>query len=256
MLRNTLSLLAMVLLVATHAVAAQSDLTGDWNVTVQAPQGPASIRVSIKQTGDKLDGRLKSPMGEIPFDGTISGDDLQLTFPYLLQGQAVTIAMTGKVVDGSTVTGKAKFGPLGDGDWKATRIEADSNAAAASPESALPPASASAGPASASAGSAPSSFSGVWDLVIKTGMTEFPLTAMLSVNGDNVSGTISSQLGSLPVTGTVLGKLITMTMIAKTPQGDFPIKLTGELDGDAIVNGKGELAGMGQGEWSAKRSKQ
>jgi hypothetical protein len=254
MVRNTVSFIVVVLLVAVRGVATKTDLTGDWNVTAQTPQGPASIRVSIKQNGDKLEGRFKSPMGEVPFDGTISGDDVNLTFPYLLQGQAITIAMTGKKVDGSTIAGKATFGPLGDGEWKATRIEADSTSGGANgtgSQPASPPRSASSPEASAA-----NSFGGAWDLVLKAGVGEFPLTALLSVNGDNVSGTIAGPLGSLPVTGTVAGKSITMMMIAKTPQGDFPVKFTGDLDGDSIVNGKAEVGGMGQGEWSAKRSKQ
>ena len=33
------------------------------------------------------------------------------------------------------------------------------------------------------------------------------------------------------------------------------VVLTGDLDGDSIVNGKAEVAGMGQMEWTAKRIK-
>jgi hypothetical protein len=43
-------------------------------------------------------------------------------------------------------------------------------------------------------------------------------------------------------------------MIAKTPQGDIPVSLTGEVDGDSIVNGRADFGGgMGLGEWTAKR---
>ena len=45
-------------------------------------------------------------------------------------------------------------------------------------------------------------------------------------------------------------------MVAQTPQGELNVVMTGDLDGDAIVNGKAEVAGMGQMEWSAKRAKQ
>ena len=42
-------------------------------------------------------------------------------------------------------------------------------------------------------------------------------------------------------------------MTAKTPQGDLNVSLTGDVDGDSIVNGKAEVTGMGQMAWSAKR---
>jgi hypothetical protein len=32
--------------------------------------------------------------------------------------------------------------------------------------------------------------------------------------------------------------------------------MSGELSGDAIVNGKADVSGMGQMEWSAKRARQ
>jgi hypothetical protein len=34
------------------------------------------------------------------------------------------------------------------------------------------------------------------------------------------------------------------------------VTMTGDLDGDNIVNGKAEVSGLGQMEWSAKRIKQ
>ena len=40
-----------------------------------------------------------------------------------------------------------------------------------------------------------------------------------------------------------------------TPNGDIPIKMTGDVSGDAIA-GKADFGGMGEGEWSAKRAKQ
>jgi hypothetical protein len=32
--------------------------------------------------------------------------------------------------------------------------------------------------------------------------------------------------------------------------------MTGELDGDSIVNGKADISGLGQLAWTAKRAKQ
>ena len=51
------------------------------------------------------------------------------------------------------------------------------------------------------------------------------------------------------------GKAIKISMVAKTPQGDMNVEMTGDLEGDSIVNGKAEVTGMGQMEWTAKRVK-
>ena len=44
--------------------------------------------------------------------------------------------------------------------------------------------------------------------------------------------------------------------MAQTPNGNMTVMMTGDIDGDSIVNGKAEIAGLGQMEWSAKRAKQ
>jgi hypothetical protein len=90
-------------------------------------------------------------------------------------------------------------------------------------------------------------------VVLKTGGGDFPATATITEDGGKVTGTFQTQMGDLPITGTVEGKALKLSMVAKTPQGDIPVALTGDLDGDSVVNGKADFGGMGQGEWTAKR---
>ena len=96
---------------------------------------------------------------------------------------------------------------------------------------------------------------GKWDVTLKTPGGEFPATATLTEDGGKLTGTFGSQMGEAPVTGTVEGKTFKLTLLAKTPQGDMTVEMSGEVDGDSIVNGKAEIAGMGQMEWTAKRAK-
>ena len=70
-----------------------------------------------------------------------------------------------------------------------------------------------------------------------------------------MSGTFGSQMGDAPVEGTIEGHALKITMTAQTPQGAMTVVMTGDVEGDAITHGKAEIAGMGQMEWSAKRSK-
>jgi hypothetical protein len=247
--RLRLAIVALALLVAAPAFA-QTTIAGDWDLTINSPQGANTTKVTFKQDGEKVDGLFKSPAGELPFTGTLTGDDLKFTFTIQFQGQPLEIAMTGKVAGGE-MTGKANFGGMIDGDWSAKRADA----AATTATTAATTTTASTSTTTASAASAMGGLAGKWDLTFITPGGEFPANATFTEDAGKVSGTIGSQMGEAPVAGTLEGKTFKLTMTAQTPQGAMEVAMTGELDGDAI-KGKAEIAGMGQMEWSAKRAKQ
>lgn len=245
MKRASLLLLAVLatLTFAAPRASAQTSVAGDWDVTLQTPMGDNTFQVSMKQDGDKLSGVLKSPMGELPFSGgTLTGNDLKFAFEIDAQGNKIMITMTAKVV-GDTMAGKADFGGFGEGDWTAKRSGA---AAASTTAPALPK------PATTTA----AGLAGKWDVMLQTPGGEFPATATFTDTGGKISGTFGSQMGEVPIAGTLEGKALKVTMTAQTPQGDMQVVLTGDLDGDSIVNGKADVSGMGQMTWSAKRAKQ
>jgi hypothetical protein len=68
-----------------------------------------------------------------------------------------------------------------------------------------------------------------------------------------VEGTISSQMGEAPFTGTLEGKALKVAFNFATPQGTLPVVMTGDVEGDTIPNGKAEITGMGTMEWTAKK---
>ena len=249
MVRARLSLLAMLLFVPGLAFA-QTNVAGDWDVTIQSPQGTNTVLVTFKQDGEKVSGIFKSPQGELPFEGgTITGSELKFAFTVNVQGNSLIIALTGKV-DGATMTGKADFGGFAEGDWSAKRA----GAAAAATAPAAPAASPSPAPAPAAGSS--SGASGKWDVTLVTPGGEFPATATLTDTAGKLTGTFGSQMGEAAVTGTIEGKALKLTMVAQTPQGDMNVVLTGEVDGDTIVNGQAEVSGVGTMPWTAKRAKQ
>jgi hypothetical protein len=243
--------LVAILLLAAAPVFAQTNVTGDWDVTINSPQGANTIHVTFKQDGEKLSGVLKGQAGQLPFDnGSVVADDLKFSFTVPIQGTPLEITMTGKVKE-STIEGKAEFGGFGEGDWTAKR-SADAAAAPSAPATTT----AAASTTSAATTTTPGGIGGKWDVTIKTPGGDFPATATLTDDGGKLSGTFGSQMGEVPVTGSLEGKAIKLTMIAQTPQGAMNVAMTGDLDGDTIVNGKADVAGMGQMEWSAKRIKQ
>jgi len=250
MTRLKSTLLALSLLIASP-VFAQTDITGDWDVTVNSPQGSNTTPVTFKQEAGKVSGMFKSPQGTLPFEGgTMTGNDLKFTFTINVQGMELPITLTGKV-EGETMSGKADFGGFAEGDWTAKRASATADAAPATTTTA--PATTTTAPAAASStGGA----GGKWDVLLVTPGGEFPATASLTDTAGKITGTFASQMGEVAVTGTVEGKALKMTMVAQTPQGEMTVVLTGDVDGDAIVNGQADVPGVGAMPWSAKRVKQ
>jgi hypothetical protein len=253
--------LAAAVLLASAPVFAQTTVSGDWDVTIQSPQGANTVRVTLKQDGEKVTGIFKSPQGELPFEGgTLTGNELKFAFSVPFQGAPLQITLTGKV-EGESVTGKADFGGFAEGDWSAKRVDA---AAAAATASAAPaaatgapaaPTAAAAMPAASSAAGASTGVNGKWDVTLKTQMGDVPATAEFTDAGGKVTGTLTGPVGPMDVSGTFDGSAIKLTFTAHTPNGDIPVTMTGDLTGDQIA-GKAEFGGMGNGEWSARRAKQ
>jgi hypothetical protein len=238
------------LLCAPGVATAQTNVTGDWDVTVNLPQGPRTAAVSLKQDGDKVTGLVKSRAGDLAVEGTIDGSSLRLGFILNYQGQPLPITITG-TVDGPSIAGKADFAGMTEGDFSARRADVTTATEPAA-------ATSSASPADTPSSSTPAvgAMAGKWDVTFKTHGGEFPVTATLTDEAGKISGTMATQLGELTVEGTIEGKTLKLSTVAKTPQGDIPVALTGDVDGDSIINGKADFGGMGQGEWTAKRSRQ
>ena len=190
-----------------------------------------------------MSGLFKSPAGELPFDGgTLAGNDLKFVFTVNFQGNPLPITLTGKV-DGGAITGKADFGGFAEGDWSGKKVDG-ATAAAAAPTAA---------PAAAKAAGA--GLSGKWDLVIKTQMGDLPAAAEFVDAGGKITGTLTGPQGPINIAGTFDGNVLKLEFTAPTPNGDIPIKMTGDVSGDAIA-GKADFGGMGEGEWTGKRAKQ
>ena len=254
MTRSRCILLALAVSIAVPAFAQETtplpNIAGDWDVTIQSPQGTNTVLVTLKQDGDKVSGLFKSPLGELPFSGNLVGRELKFNFSFPVDGQPMLITMTGKV-DGEAIAGKADFGGFAEGDWSAKRATAS---AATTPAPTTPATTTTlTTPASTTAAGG---VGGKWDVMLKTPGGDFPANATLTDEGGKLSGTFGSAMGEVPVNGTVEGKSLKITMVAQTPQGTMNVVMTGDLDGDSIVNGKADIEGMGQMEWTAKRVKQ
>jgi hypothetical protein len=248
LMNRTKFLLAAALLVCAVPAFAQTDVTGDWEVTIVSPQGANTSRVTLKQDGDKVSGLFKSPAGELPFEGgTLTGNELKFVFTVNFQGNPLPITLTGKV-DGAAITGKADFGGFAEGDWTGKKVDSATAAAAA-------PAAPATAAAPAAAKAASGGVGGKWDLIIKTQMGDLPAAAEFVDAGGKITGTLTGPQGPINISGTFDGNVLKLEFTAPTPNGDIPIKMTGDVSGDSIA-GKADFGGMGEGEWTGKRAKQ
>lgn len=241
---KALALAFAVLSVAPAAPYAQG-IDGVWEVSLETPQGPMTVEATLKQDGETVTGQLVSPMGALDIKGKLVADTLSFAYSVPVQDQTIEITMTGKVA-GDSMSGSINFAGLGEATWTAKR-KAGTIAAAAAPAAAPAPA---AGDAATVAGAG-----GKWDIVLTLGGAgEFPMTANFTQAGENVTGTLSSQAGDVPVTGTMVGNALKLEFIAPTPNGDLTITMTGDLGADGFA-GKAGIAGLGEADWTGKRSK-
>ena len=130
-LKSTAALAA--LLIATVAVAIPvpaadaAKVAGEWNLTVESPNGTGTPTVNFKQEGEDLTGTYKGRAGETAVKGTIKGNEIKFTATISAQGQEIQLDYSG-TVDGDTMKGKVKFGEFGEGNFTGKKKGADAPA--------------------------------------------------------------------------------------------------------------------------------
>jgi hypothetical protein len=230
--------LASSLLVAA-SVFGQSDISGTWEVTFESPQGPATIDVTFKQVGESVDGSVATPMGAVDFTGTLINNALTMSSKLDLHGTKLDIAMKA-TLSGATMAGNLVVGGLGEIPWTAKRKPGSASATGTTTAPAAAPAI---------------DVSGKWDIAMAmAGGATFTTIATLKQAGEQITGSLNGQAGDEPVTGTMVGKTLTLQFRAATAQGDVAVTMVGELGADGF-SGKLTLPGAGEVDWKGTRTK-
>jgi hypothetical protein len=231
-----LSALICALVLAVSATAQSPDVTGDWDITINSPQGSRPAKASFKQEGEKLTGGLKRQGGDLPLEGTVKGKEIKFKYTIKFQEQDLVITMTG-AVDGDTMKGDADFGGFAQGDWNAKRASATASSAA--PTAAAP-----------SSGDKVD-VTGAWSVTVETEAGSGNPSFTFKQEGEKLTGHYKGLLGEADLTGTVKGDKI-----------DFSFKVSGQVDGvvtyagttdGKTMKGKVNLAGVGEGTFSGKK---
>src|SRR5258708_36982052 len=75
--------MTMVLTVGVYA----ANVTGEWNLSVETPNGTGTPTVTFKQDGETLTGTYKGRFGEAPLKGTIKDNDIKFSLTFNTQGK-------------------------------------------------------------------------------------------------------------------------------------------------------------------------
>jgi hypothetical protein len=114
---TTITIFTAVFMLAVLTAGAQTtNISGNWKLTLETPNGPAGPSVVLKQEGEKLTGTYKGRFGESPLEGAVKGKEFKFTVKVNAQGQEILVEYAG-AVDGDTMKGKAKFGDMGEADF-------------------------------------------------------------------------------------------------------------------------------------------
>jgi hypothetical protein len=95
---------------------------------------------------------------------------------------------------------------------------------------------------------------GTWELTVESPQGTMTMTANYKQEGEALTGTHVSEMGEVPLKGTVKGVDIVYTLTIDAQGQQFTITHTGKVDGDTIT-GTADLGGMGSMKWTAKRKK-
>jgi hypothetical protein len=231
------ALTAVLVLVAEGLLAqAAADVAGEWDVTVNSPQGTNQGLLTLKKDGDNWAGTWKSPRGERQLQEiTLKGNELRFAMKVTLQGQEAVFTYTG-TLDKGALKGTADFGGLATGDWSAVRH----TAAPASP--------------AAPTASAPSvDISGSWLFTVDTGAGSGQPTFTFKQDGEKLTGTYSGAFGKANLTGTLKGGELRFSFTADAGGQSAEITYTGKALTKDSMSGTVQLGGFGDGAWTGKR---
>jgi hypothetical protein len=96
--------------------------------------------------------------------------------------------------------------------------------------------------------------SGTWTATFVTNGQSYPAKIIIKEEGaKTTTGTISSERGEFPITGTVKGQTVTFSFTMQGENGPIAIAMTADVDGNTM-KGTFDHGGGGAGTWSATRS--
>jgi hypothetical protein len=237
-MKNILSLLLGVFVLAGPAYAQTPDASGTWDMNFNTPNGPIAAVLTLKREGEKLSGTIVGPPGEAALQGSQRDKAIAINFSMQTSNGPVAIAMSG-AQEGDVISGTMDFGQ-GQADWTGKRRAAAAGAAGA-------------GAGATAAQDKPADVAGAWQLEIDLGGNAATPGLTLKQDGEKLTGVYSSQLlGEQQVTGNIKGNDITFGFQASFDGNAVKVTYTGTVDKDTM-KGKVVFGDLGEGTFTGKK---
>jgi hypothetical protein len=114
--RMLLAVSAAAVFLTTSAIAADANVTGEWDLIVESPAGTGTPHFSLKQEGTTITGNYKGALGEAPVTGSVKGNAVTIKFHVEAQGMEMEVSYVG-TVDGAAMSGTVTLGDFGEGKF-------------------------------------------------------------------------------------------------------------------------------------------
>jgi hypothetical protein len=96
--------------------------------------------------------------------------------------------------------------------------------------------------------------SGAWNINIETPQSPVYVSAKFETDGTKLTGTLSSEQGEFPVSGTFDNGKIEFVLKVDVEGGEFVVTFSGTLEKETL-KGTADFGGRGSGAWTAARPK-
>ena len=96
-----------------------ADISGDWLLNFNGPQGPIDATAKFTQAGEDITGTIDGPQGTIECTGTLKHTKLALQMEVNANGQSFSIFLLADV-DGDTLKGSFSIAEM-RGEWTGKR---------------------------------------------------------------------------------------------------------------------------------------
>jgi hypothetical protein len=106
---------------AAVVAAADADLTGTWQLTVQSAAGTGTPTLTLNQDGNALSGSYRGQLGESAVQGTVNGHAFDLSFKVSGPAGAMDVQYRGELKDDDSISGTIALGQLGQGTFTGKR---------------------------------------------------------------------------------------------------------------------------------------
>jgi len=126
---RALTLSALLLALGTlglpvAATAQGLDVSGEWVLDVESPNGIGERQVTFVQDGDALTGEISGSRAAGVLTGTVDGDEVTFVAVVEMEGGSFEITYTATVTDGE-MKGTVDFGSYGSGSFTGRRVKTD-----------------------------------------------------------------------------------------------------------------------------------